>query len=190
MGVYVQNTDAGAVITQVAQGSAGQQAGLQPNDIIVAVGSSRIGSFDNRIVELADEIRRYTDPMGRVSLLVFSARQRTIQALTVSMNSTASTLAGTVSTRDRAQLPYGSTLLVQLQNVSNPYSIIDGGKSVTRADGIGPFAFELYIDPRYIDPRDQYQLTASITVGNQPIYFLRQPIAVDVRNIGQSMNLI
>jgi len=190
LGVYVQNTETGAVITQVAQGSAGQQAGLQPNDIIVAVGGSRIGSVDNRIVELADEIRRYTDPMGRVSLLVFSARQRTIQALPVSLNSTSSTLAGSVSTRDRAQLPYGSTLLVQLQNVSNPYSIIDGGKSVTRAEGIGPFAFELYIDPRDIDSRDQYQLSASITVGNQPIYFLRQPIAVDVRNMGQSMNLI
>ncbi len=190
LGVYVQNTEAGAVITQVAPASAGQQAGLQPNDIIVAVGGSRLGSFDNRIVELADEIRRFTDPMGRVSLLVFNSRQRSIMPLQVSMNSTSSTLTGTVNTRDRSQLPFGSTLSVQLQNVTKPYYIIDGGKSVTRADGIGPFSFELYFDPRYVDPRDQYQLTASITVGNQLLYYLPQPIAVDVRNLGQSINLV
>ena len=167
LGVYVQNTDTGAVITQVASGSAGQQAGLQPGDIIIAVAGSRIGSFDNRIVELADEIRRYTDPMGRVSILVFNARQRTMMSIPVSMNSTSSTLTGSVSTRDRTQLPPGSTLMVQLQNVTKPYYIIDGGKSATRADGSGPFGFELYFDPRYVDPADQYQLTASITIGNQ-----------------------
>jgi uncharacterized lipoprotein YbaY len=190
LGVYVQNTDSGAVVTQVAPGSAGQQAGLQPGDIIVAVGGSRIGSFDNRIVELAEEIRRYTDPMGRVSILVFNARQRTIVALPISMNSTSSTLTGTVSTRDRSQLPYGSTLVVQLQNVSKPYYIIDGGKSATRADGNGPFGFELHFEPRYVDPADQYQLTASITIGNQLMYYLPQPIPVDVRNLGLPVNLL
>ncbi len=188
LGVYVENTDVGAVITQIAPGSAGQQAGLQPNDIILAVGGTRIGSFDNRIVELADEIRRNTDALGRVSLLVFNSRQRTIASLPVSMNSSSSTLAGTVTTRDRSQLPYGSTLMVQLQNVSKPYYEIAGGKSVTRADGFGPFGFELHFDPRYIDPRDQYQLTASIFVGNQIMYGLPQPIGVDVNNLGQSIN--
>ncbi len=188
LGVYVENTDVGAVITQIAPGSAGQQAGLQPNDIIMAVGGTRIGSFDNRIVELADEIRRNTDALGRVSLLVFNSRQQRIASLPVSMNSSSSTLTGTVTTRDRTQLPYGSTLMVQLQNVSKPYYEIAGGKSVTRADGIGPFGFELHFDPRYIDPRDQYQLTASIFVGNQLMYGLPQPIGVDVNNLGQSFN--
>ncbi len=189
LGVYVQNTDSGAVITQIAQGSAGQQAGLQPNDIIVAVGGSRIGSFDNRIIELADEIRKNTDAMGRVSLLVFNARQRSIASLPVSMNSTSSTLTGAIAVRDRSQLPYGSTLTVLLQNVSKPYYEIAGGKSVTRADGFGPYGFELHFDPRYVDPRDQYQLTASITLGNQLVYGLAQPIPVDVNNLGQALNL-
>ncbi len=190
LGVYVQNTEAGAVITQVAQASAGQQAGLQPNDVIVAVGGSRIGNYDNRIVELADEIRRYTDSMGRVSLLVFNSRQRTLVAMPVSMNSSSSTLTGIVATRDRSQLPYGATLMVQLQNVSRPYSEIAGGKSVTSADGFGPFPFELHFDPRYIDARDQYQLNASISVGNQLVYGLPQPLQVDVNNFGQPLNLL
>ena len=190
LGVYVDNTEVGAVVTQIAPGSAGQQAGLQPNDIIVAVGGTRIGNFDNRIVELADEIRRNTDALGRVSLLVFNSRQRTIVSLPVSMNSSSSTLNGTATTRDRSQLPNGSTLMVQLQNVSKPYYEIAGGKSVTRADGFGPFGFELHFDPRYIDPRDQYQLTASIFVGNQLMYSLPQPIGVDVNNLGQSLNVM
>ena len=190
LGVLIQNTDAGAVITQVAPGSAGQQAGLQQNDIIVAVGGSRIGTFDNRIIELADEIRRNADAMGHVSLLVFNARQRSINPLTVSMNSTSSTLTGTVATRDRLQLPYGATLTIQLQYVSKPFYEIAGGKSVTRADGVGPYGFELYFDPRFIDPRDQYQLAASISVGNQLMYGLAQPILVDINNLGQSLNFV
>ena len=190
LGVYVQNTEAGAVITQIAPGSSGQQAGLQPNDVIVAVGGSRIGNFDNRIVELADEIRRYTDPMGRVSLLVYNSSQRTLVSMPVSMNSNSSTLTGIVTTRDRMQLPYGATLMVQLQNMTKPYSEIAGGKSVTSADGFGPFQFELHFDPRYIDPRDQYQLSASISVGNQLAYGLFQPVQVDVNNLGQPLNLL
>ncbi len=190
LGVLIQNTDAGAVITQVAPGSAGQQAGLQPNDIIIAVGGARIGTFDNRIIELADEIRRNADAMGRVSLLVFNSRQRMINPLSVSMNTTSSTLTGTVATRDRSQLPYGAALTVQLQYVSKPFYEIAGGKSTTRADGVGPYGFELYFDPRYIDPREQYQLAASISVGNQLMYGLAQPILVDINNLGQPMNFI
>lgn len=190
LGVYVQNSEAGAVITQVAPGSAGQQAGLQPNDIIVAVSGARIGNFDNRIVDLADEIRRSTDAYGRVSLLVFNARLGRLVPLAVSMNSTSSTLTGVVTTRDRNPLPYGSTLNVELQNVSKPFYVIAGGKSTTRAEGNGPFGFEIYFDPRYIDPRDQYQLIASISVGNQIIYGLPQPISVDVNNLGRPLNLL
>jgi uncharacterized lipoprotein YbaY len=189
LGVYVQNTDAGAVITQIAPGSAGQAAGLQPNDIIVAVGGARIGNFDNRIIELADEIRRSTDAYGRVSLLVFNSRLRSLAALAVSMNSTSSTLTGVVVTRDRASLPYGAILNVELQNVSKPYYVIAGGKSSTRAEGNGPFGFEIHFDPRYIEPRDQYQLTASISVGNQIMYG-SQPILVDVNNLGLPLNLV
>jgi len=190
LGVFVDNREEGAVITQVAPGSAGQQAGLQPNDVIVAVGGSRIGSFDNRIIELAEEIRRNADITGRVSLLVFNARQRTLVPVPVSMNSTSTSLTGVVAIRDRLQLPSGSALVVQIQNVSNPYNLISGGKSVTRADGFGPFPFELNVDPRYIDPRDQYQLTAAIALGNQTVYSLLQPVSVNANNLGQSLNLM
>ncbi len=190
LGVYVDNRDEGAVITQVAPGSAGQQAGLQPNDVIIAVGGSRIGSFDNRIIELAEEIRRNADSMGRISLLVFNARQRMLVPLSVSMNSTSTSLNGFVATRDRLQLPNGSALVVQLENVSNPYNLIAGGKSVTRCDGVGPYPFELHVDPRFLDSRDQYRLNAAITLGNQTLYGLPQPVTLNVNNLGQPISLL
>jgi uncharacterized lipoprotein YbaY len=190
LGVYVQNTEVGAVVTQVAPGSAGQLAGIEPNDVIVAVGGSRVGSFDNRIVELSDEIRRNADPMGRLSLLVLDSRQRTLQSLPITMNSNSTALGGTVVTRDRVQLPYGATLTVQLQNMSQPYYDIAGGKSISRADGVGPFPFELNCDPRYLDPRSQYQLNAVISVNNQILYTLPQPILVDVNNLGRPVSLV
>jgi uncharacterized lipoprotein YbaY len=189
LGVYVQNTELGAMITQVAPGSAGQQAGLEPNDIIVAVGGSRLGAFDNRIVELTDELRRNTDNLGRVTLLVLDSRQRILQSIPVSMNSTSSSLAGFVMTRDRMQLPYGSVLTVQLQNASKPFYEILGGKSVTQANGQTASPFELNVDPRYVDPRDQYQLIAYISSGNQELYRLPQPIAINMNALGQPINL-
>jgi len=189
LGVFVQNTDIGAVVTQVAPGSAGQQAGLEPNDVIVAVGGSRIGSYDNRIVELADELRRSTDNFGRVSLLVLDARQRTLQALPVSMNTTSSSMTGSVMTRDRVQLPFGAVLTVQLQNASKPFYEILGGKSVTQVNSVAPFQFELNFDPRYIDPRDQYQLIAFISSGNTELYRLQQPIPINPNALGQPVNL-
>lgn len=189
LGVFVQNTDIGALVTQVAPGSAGQQAGLEPNDVIVAVGGSRIGSFDNRIIELADELRRSTDSFGRVSLLVLDARQRTLQALPVSMNTTSSSMTGSVMTRDRVQLPFGAVLTVQLQNASKPFYEILGGKSVTQVNSVAPFQFELNFDPRYIDPRDQYQLIAFISSGNTELYRLQQPIPINPNALGQPVNL-
>ncbi len=189
LGVYVQNTDVGAVVTQVAPGSAGQQSGIEPQDIIIAVGGNRIGNFDNRIVELADEIRQNTDPAGRATLLILASRQRVLKSLPVVMSSSSSTLTGLVTTRDRAQLPYGAMLTVQLQNVSKPYYEIAGGKSVTRADGLAPFSFELNLDPRYLSQQDQYQVSASIFSGNQELYRLPQPIAFNLSSLGQTINI-
>lgn len=190
LGVSIQNTEIGAVVVQVAPGSPGQQAGLETNDVIVAVGTSRIGAFDNRVVDLADELRRNADAMGRVSLVVFDNRQRTLQSVPVSMTSTTTTsIRGSVATRDSVQLPYGSVLTVQLQNVSKPYYEVLGGKSVSRADGYGPYTFELNCDPRYMDPRDQFQLLASISSGTQEIYRLLQPVPINPTN-PQPINLV
>jgi len=80
--------------------------------------------------------------------------------------------------------------MVQIQNASRPYAEIAGGKSVTQAIGNGTMGFELNVDPRYIDPRDQYQLVAAISSGGQEIYRVPRPIPVNPNALGQQMNLI
>ncbi len=190
LGAYVQNTDIGAVIQQVLPGSSAQIAGLEPQDIVVAVAGARIGQFDNRIVDIGDEIRRSTDPNGRVSLLVLRLRTQRLQAMTISLSNSSSTALGSITLRDQQSLPQGAILTVQLQNTSKPYYEIAGGKSVTRVEGFGPYQFQLNYDPQYIDPRDQYALSAAIAYNNQIVYALPQPLPINVAALNQPFTLV
>lgn len=190
LGVFVRNSDIGAVVQSVEPGSASQQAGINPGDIIVAVASSRVGEYDGRIVDIGDELKKWVDPFGRVSLLIQDGRSRTLRSTVLTLASASSSLSGTVSVSDRAILPVGSVLTVQLQNKSKPFYEIAGGKSVVRAEGVGPFRFELNYDPRYIDPRDSYQLTAFISWNNQVAYSMPIPLAVPATNLNQAFSLV
>lgn len=189
LGVYVKNADVGAVVQSIDPGSAAQVAGINVGDVIVAVSSTRIGEYDGRIVDIADELKRSVDPYGRVSLLIQDVRSRALRSAVVAMTSTSTALSGTVTLGDRGQLPIGSVLTVQLQNMSKPYYEIAGGKAVLRAEGAGPFRFELNYDPRYIDPRDQYQLNAFVSLNNQVFYSLRQVVPIVASSLNQNFNL-
>jgi len=190
LGVYVCNSDVGALVQQVDAGSPGQAIGISVGDIIVAVSGARIGEFDGRVVDIADELRKQVDPYGRVSLLVQSGSTRALRSATVTLMATTNVTAGTVSLADRGTLPQGSVLTVELKNASKPYYEIAGGKAVLRAEGTGPFPFELNYDPRYIDARDQYQLSAFVTWNNQIVYSIRQPIAIAPNALNQQFNVI
>ena len=189
LGVFVKNADVGAVVQSIDPGSAAQVAGINVGDVIVAVSSTRIGEYDGRIVDIADELKRSVDPYGRVSLLIQDVRSRALRSAVITMTSTSTALGGTVTLGDRGQLPIGSVMTVQLQNISKPYYEIAGGKSVMRAEGAGPFRFELNYDPRYIDPRDQYQLNAFVSLNNQVFYSMRQVIPIAASNLNQNFNL-
>ncbi len=190
LGVRVQNTEIGAVVQEVDPNSAAQQAGVFAGDIIVAVGGSRIGEFDGRTVDIADEMRRNVDPYGRISMVVQDSRNLSLRPVRLTLNATSGSLSGSIATRDRSALPYGATLVVELRNVSRPFYEVSGGKTILRADGVGPFPFELNFDQRYIDPRDQYQLNALITYNNQVVYSLPQPIAVSPAALSQPFNVV
>ena len=190
LGVFIRNSDVGAVVQTVEPGSAGAAVGINPGDVIVAVSSSRIGEYDGRVVDIGDELRRFADPYGRVSLLIQDGRTRTLHASVATLSPASSTLSGTVNVSDRAVLPVGSVLTVQLQNRSKPYYEIAGGKAVVRAEGAGPFRFELNYDPRYIDPKDQYQVTAFISWNNQVVYSMPTPVLLPAASFNQPLNLV
>jgi uncharacterized lipoprotein YbaY len=189
LGVVVRNTDVGAIVQTVEPNSAAQAAGIIPNDIIIAVSGTRIGEFEGRVVDIGEEIKRYVDGLGRVPLLIQDSRTRNLKASVVTLASSATNLSGNVMLADRSSLPLGSVLTVQLQNLTRPFYEVAGGKSVLKAEGTGPFRFDLFLDPRYISPTDQYQLNAYISWNNQVLYSLRQPMVVPVQGFGQLYNL-
>jgi uncharacterized lipoprotein YbaY len=189
LGVMVRNTDLGAIVQTVEPNSAAQTAGIIPGDSIIAVSGTRIGEFDGRVVDIGEEIKRYVDSLGRVPLLIQDSRTRALRSSVVTLTSTATALSGSVSLADRGSLPLGSVLTIQLQNLTRPFYEVAGGKTVLKAEGTGPFRFDLFIDPRYLTPSDQYQLTAFVSSNNQVVYNLRQPVLVPVQGLNQLYNL-
>jgi uncharacterized lipoprotein YbaY len=190
LGVVVRNTDIGAIVQTVEPNSAAQAAGIIPGDNIIAVSGTRIGEFDGRVVDIGEEIKRYVDGAGRVPLLIQDSRTKALRASVVTLASAATALSGTVSIADRSSLPPGSVLTVQLQNLTRPFYEVAGGKAVLKAEGPGPFRFDLFIDPRYLTPTDQYQLTSFVSWNNQVLYTLRQPLLVPIQAINQQFNLL
>jgi uncharacterized lipoprotein YbaY len=188
--VVVRNTDTGAVVQTVEPGSAAQAASIVPGDVILAVSGTRIGEFDGRVVDIGEELKRYVDGYGRVSLLIQDSRTRALRASVVTLQATSTALTGSASVADRSSLPAGSVLTVQLQNASKPFVEVAGGKSVLRAEGSGPFQFQLHIDPKYLDARDVYQLSGWVSWNNQVIYQLRQPVVVSPANLAQPVALM
>lgn len=189
LGVNIQNTESGAVVTAVAPNSPAQQANIYPGDVIVAVGSSRLGIVDGRIVELADELRKFTDNYGRINVLLFDSRSRTLRSANATLSSNASSITGVIALRDGQILPTGSTLILELRNATQPIFEVAGGKSSTQIQGIGPYPFELNVDPRYISPTDQYELMAAIFLGNQQLYSLTQPVRLNAGNMNQPLSM-
>jgi uncharacterized lipoprotein YbaY len=189
LGVVVRNTDLGAIVQTVEPNSAAQTAGIIPGDSIIAVSGTRIGEFDGRVVDIGEEIKRYVDSLGRVPLLIQDSRTRALRSSVVTLTSAATALSGSVSLADRGSLPIGSVLTIQLQNLTRPFYEVAGGKTVLKAEGTGPFRFDLFIDPRYLTPSDQYQLTAFVSSNNQVVYNLRQPVLVPVQGLNQLYNL-
>lgn len=189
IGVGIDNRDTGAFVTQVQPGSAAQQAGIIPGDIIVGAGPSRIGLVDGRIIELAEVARNFADNFGRISLLVLDSRSRQLRNVPINMTSTATALSGSLVLSDNGFLPTDTVAIVELRNVSRPFFQIQGGRSAFNVSRQGPFAFSLNIDPRFLDPVDQYELQAMITSRNQVMY-ASQRVALRSADISRRWDLI
>ncbi|MDZ4851741.1 MAG: YbaY family lipoprotein [Pirellulaceae bacterium] len=190
LGVALDNLDTGAIVRQVSTGSPAQRANIEQGDVIVAIGGAQVGMVDGRLNDVGEQIRRSANTNGYVRALVLDARTNRLQNVEINLDSASTGIAGTAITRDRANLSYGSILRVKLENVTRPFYEVSGGETEIQVYGSGPYNFELNYDPRFIDPRDQYRLNASITnASRQPLYALRQPIAVPSSGMPSNIRL-
>lgn len=176
LGVNIQNSEVGAVVTQVAPNSAAVNAGIKQGDVIVSAGASRLGVFDNRINDLADEIRRSTSPSGQLNLVVWDSLSRTLRNVNANMQTNTTNSSVQIALRDGASVPVGSTLYVTLRNVTNPTYDMPGSTQSIAVSGYGPYKVNFNLDPRYIINGHTYELNAYIGNYNQYLYYLTRPI--------------
>ncbi len=178
LGAYVRHIDIGAELTEVIAGSSAERFGLKRGDIIVAAGGYQVGYIGSKLYDVTEEIRKRVDPQtGRVSVLVFDGRERQLRNIPFDLNATETGIAGEILIRENPLLGSDAVLEVQLRNLTTPYQDVFGGRTISRISGTGPYPFKLRIDPSYIDPRHQYQLTATVSVGGQPMYFASQSVS-------------
>ena len=86
LGVWVYNTESGAVITRVAQGSAAEREGLEPGDQIVNVGGYQVGYVGDWFYPLGYELQRQAGRRGEVLLLVQNVRGKELVNLRVQLD--------------------------------------------------------------------------------------------------------
>jgi uncharacterized lipoprotein YbaY len=189
IGVGIDNRDIGAIVTQVQPGSAAQQAGIVPGDVIVGAGPNRIGLVDGRIIELAEVARNFADNFGRISLLVLDSRSRQLRNVPINMVSTATSLSGSLILADNGFLPTDAIAIVELRNASRPFFEVQGGRATVNVSRQGPYAFSLNVDPRFLAPGDQYELQAMVVSRNQVMYS-SQPMVLRSTDVTRRWDLV
>jgi hypothetical protein len=190
LGVALDNTDTGAIVRQVQPGSPAERARVEVGDVIIAMGGSQVGYVNGRLNDVGDQIRRSADNNGRVRTLVFDNRSGRLANIDIDLDSASTGVTGTVFTRDRANLPFGSVMTVKLENATRPFFEVNGGTDIRQVQGPGPHRFEMHYDPNFIASTDQYRLTASVSDNRgQLLYAMRQPLVVSPSRWPSNINL-
>jgi uncharacterized lipoprotein YbaY len=169
LGVRVNSTEAGVLITDVTPGSAGERARLERDDLIIAVGGYQVGFIDGLLYDLGDELRRRADSTGAVSILVQDHNNGRIANVRVQLDGNSTSLTGELVYRERLPLPSDSVVTVKIVNASRPYAAVRNGEISFRPTTANTIPFEIAYDQAYISPDDLYEVRASIVSGGREI---------------------
>jgi uncharacterized lipoprotein YbaY len=169
LGVRVNNTENGVMITDVTPSSAGARARFERDDLIIAVGGYQVGMIDGLLFDLGDELRRRADSTGAVSMLVQDHRTGRIANVRVQLDGNSTSLTGELVYRERLPLPSDSVVTVMITNVTRPYVAVRNGQVSFRPTTANSIPFEIAYDPNYIFPEDTYEVRASVVSGGREI---------------------
>lgn len=178
LGVYSVDTGTGVQVVRVTSGSPAHAAGLEPDDLIVAVAGYQVGLIENSRRELGQAFNDYAGQDGHVNLLVQDRRTRNLTNVPVRLESRLQRIEGTVSFREEIPLPRNAQVVIDLYETVRPgvsYPIVSRTLTDWRNQ---PIPFVLEYDPSLIDPRREYAVHATVVANNRTYYQTRNPYRV------------
>ena len=177
LGVQVQNTNTGILLTQVIPGSAAANQGLLVGDRILAVGGQQVGYVDGRLVDLGDEINRHISPTGQITLLVLTARGQ-LRSGPLKLASTSGVIQGTAMFQGGVrQVSPQAVMNLRMLDITHDYASgsVVAETSAPRANR-SPFDFELMYDPTRVYSGHRYAIAAQVVDRGQIVYQTQQPV--------------
>ncbi|MEZ6064617.1 MAG: YbaY family lipoprotein [Planctomycetaceae bacterium] len=162
LGVAVQNTQTGVVVTQVLPGSVAANVGFSVGDRILAVAGHQVGYVDGRLVDLGDEVAQHVGPNGDISMLVLTARGG-LQSTNISMAASGSVIRGTAMLTGLVNLSRQTVLQVTMRDAShNQWGSAIVAQTTVPAKGGNPIAFELPYTANQVFPGHRYAIEAEL----------------------------
>jgi len=179
LGIYPEDTDTGVRIAEVVRGSAAERAGLEVNDRIISVHGFQIGYVEGALYDVGQELERRADDQGWVRLLVQNNRDGQLMNLPVKLDGRQEALTGTITYRNRANLPQNSVATVELLEVlrADLQPITIARQTISPASRV-PIPFKIEYDPSEVNSSRTYVMSAKIESNGRQIYATRQNVSV------------
>ncbi|MBX3442934.1 MAG: YbaY family lipoprotein [Planctomyces sp.] len=179
LGVYSKDTETGVRIVQVVNGSAAARAGLEANDLIVAVHGYQVGFVNGELFDCATEFERWATQDGWVRMLVQNNRNGQLMTLPVQLESRLAKISGYISLNDRGSLPSDAYAVIELQEIMRPNAPpITLARQTVERPRSNPIQFEIEFDPQQIDTRRSYILTGQVRTQRETLYAPRTAVQV------------
>jgi uncharacterized lipoprotein YbaY len=187
--VAIENLETGVLLTDVERGLPADNAGLERGDAILTVGGYQVGYVAGALFDLGDELRRRTDPQGRVTMLVFDQRNRQLRSMPVTLvQQNNGGVRGQVLCRERISLTSQAVLTVRLRDVTfaNWQNVVVGTQVIPNPPH-PPIPFAINFDPSTVYPDHRYAVDAWLVDRGQIV--LQSSTSVPVNPLSNSAPL-
>jgi len=184
LGVAIENMETGVLLTDVERGLPADTSGLERGDVIIAVGGYQVGYVNGALFDLGDELRRRTEPDGKVTFLVFDGRNRQLRSMPVTLvQQSQGKVRGQVLCRERISLSSQAVLTVRLRDVTFPsWQNVQVGQHVIPNPPHPPISYTIDFDPSTIYPDHRYALDAWLVDRGQVVVQTASPTPVTPQN--------
>lgn len=190
LGVYSQDTETGVQVNRVVADTPADRAGLEADDIIIAVSGYQVGIVNGEHYDCGYEFENRADADGNVMLLVQDHRTKSIVNLPVQLESRMESVTGNIAFRDRVSVPGDAEVHVELREVvrQDAPAVTLASSTISEIRQI-PIPFEIEYDPLDIDPRREYMIHASIVSGGSTLYDTADQYPVITANHGKNVSV-